>query len=354
MTHPSRTAPLLPAAVLLLAAAYAYNPARAAEIRLKPRAAPAGAMVTLGEVAEVVAADPAEAERLGKIELFPPPAAGRERFLRARELHDLLLLRGVNLADYRLSGASRTAVAGSGTGGTEQPGTAAHARRAAARAGEAVKAHLAARVSAETPWRVEVDLPDGLVRPLVDPATELRADGGRPPWVGNQQFELRWSGPEGPQEAVVDAQVSIPASIVVAARSLSRGAVVRAADLEPRHADSLQDPPGALYRVEHAIGKETVRAIPAGRPLTSDCVRAPLYVRRNEIVTVHAHAAGIRIRTQGRARDEGSEGDLVAVESLDTRETFFARVCGVREVEVFARAARVGEPAPGAEPTARR
>lgn len=335
---------LLSVAVLLAAAGHCCAPG--AEIRLKSQSAPAEAMVTLGDVADVFATDTAEAERLRAIELFPSPPAGRERFVRARELHDLLLLRGVKLADHRFSGASQIAVTGSGPVNAvsgPSPLTAAHTRRASARITEALKAHLMARVSAETPWLVEVDLTDSLVRTLADPATELRVDGGRPPWVGLQQFELSLTTTEGPQQAVVEARVSIPASIVVAARSLSRGIVLRAGDLELRHAESSLDQAGMLHCLDQAIGKETTRAIPAGKILTSDAVQAPVYVRRGEIVTVYAHAAGIRIRTQGRARDEGSAGGLVAVETLDTREMFFARVCGVREVEVFARAARAGD-----------
>lgn len=332
---------LLHAAILWAAAGHCH--ALAAEIRLKPQASPAGAMVTLGDIADIFAADSAEAERLRAIELFPSPPAGRERFVRPRELHDLLLLRGANLADQRFSGASHITVTGSGPV-AHAPGKAvAHTRRANSRITEAIKAHLMARVSAETPWLVEAELTDSLIRRLADPATELRIEGGQPPWVGVQEFDLSLTGPDGPQQAVVEARVSIPASIVVAARSLSRGAVLRAADIELRHAESLMEQPGALYSVDQAIGKETTRAIPAGTLLTTDAVRAPLYVRRGEIVTVYAHAAGIRIRTQGRARDEGSNGSLVAVESLDTRETFFARVCGVREVEVYARAARAGD-----------
>ncbi len=333
---------LAPVAILLAPAGHCCLPA--AEIRLKPQATPARAMVALSDVADVFAADTAEAERIGGIELFPSPPAGRERFVRARELHDLLLLRGLNLADHRFSGASRITVAASGQG----PPTVVHKRRAESRITEALKAHLMARVSTETPWLVEVDLPEPLLRALADPATELRVDGGQPPWVGSQQFELSLATPEGPQQAVVDANVSIPASVVVAAKSISRGALLRAGDLRLSHAEPPLEQPSVLYSLDQAIGKETTRVIPAGKILTAYAVQAPVDVRRGEIVTVYAHAAGIRVRTQGRARDDGSNGALVAVESLDTRETFFARVCGVREVEVFARAARATDAAAGA------
>ena len=63
-------------------------------------------------------------------------------------------------------------------------------------------------------------------------------------------------------------------------------------------------------------------------------------MRRGEVVTVYARASGIRVRTVARSRDDGGEGELVSVESLADRSTFYARVSGIREVEVYARAAR--------------
>ena len=97
---------------------------------------------------------------------------------------------------------------------------------------------------------------------------------------------------------------------------------------------------GDFHTLADVVGKETTRAIAAGKPLTRDAVRPPVLVRRGEVVTVYARAAGIRIRTMARARDDGGEGELVAVEPLTDRNTFFARVSGIREVEVFARSPR--------------
>jgi flagella basal body P-ring formation protein FlgA len=59
-------------------------------------------------------------------------------------------------------------------------------------------------------------------------------------------------------------------------------------------------------------------------------------VQQNDVVTVYARAAGVQVRTQARARDAGSLGDLIAVESISDRKTYFARVSGIQEVEVDA------------------
>jgi flagella basal body P-ring formation protein FlgA len=69
-------------------------------------------------------------------------------------------------------------------------------------------------------------------------------------------------------------------------------------------------------------------------------LRTPLMVHRGEIVTVYARSGGVSVRTTARVREDGGMGDLVSVESLTERKGFIARVCGIRELEVFARAAQ--------------
>jgi flagella basal body P-ring formation protein FlgA len=128
---------------------------------------------------------------------------------------------------------------------------------------------------------------------------------------------------------------------VATTHSLPRGTVLREGDVEIQHDPAVESGPGLFHTLEEVIGRETTRSIAAGKPVSADDLRSPLIVHRGDVVTVHANTAGIRIRTNARARDDGSQGDLVAVESLLDHSTYYARVSGIREVEVYARATRV-------------
>jgi flagella basal body P-ring formation protein FlgA len=55
------------------------------------------------------------------------------------------------------------------------------------------------------------------------------------------------------------------------------------------------------------------------------------------VVTVYVRAPGVQVRTAARSRDTGSQGELISVESLENRQTYFARVTGIQEAEVYAR-----------------
>ncbi|MGA2034593.1 MAG: flagellar basal body P-ring formation chaperone FlgA [Thermoguttaceae bacterium] len=338
--------PLAGLLLVLLAARFGG----AAELRLRPQCTPGGSVVRLRDVAEIFA-DAPQAAALGQIELFPAPTGSQQRFVPVRELQDLLLLRGVNLAEHRFSGSSQVAVSSAAhPAHVEEPQalSAATARHVKSRLCEAVAQYLKTRAGNRS-WLVTAEIPDNQLRLAADPACTMTVSGGRSPWTGAQHFEVTLSAAQKPATFPLEAQVSLPSTVVTTTRALARGAVIRAGDVELQEDESGDDESGSFHVVAEVVGKEAIRAVAAGKALTQDAVRAPLLVHRGEVITVYAHSAGISIRTTARARDEGSQGDLVSVESLLDRSTFYGRVSGVREVEVYGRAGRTEEAR--AEPT---
>ena len=242
----------------------------AAELRLRSECRCPGPVVTLGDVADVLTADADEAERLASLELFPTPAPGIKRYLRPRQIQDLLLIRGVSLLEHRISGASQIVLLSD---------------RAEAETGDLRESSVSANAGAERP-------------------------------------------------------VAPPACVVFVAKSLPRGALICAADVRLEQGQLIDEAGDAFPAIDEVVGQQTTRAIPAGTLLDRSCIRPPLLVRRGEVITVYARSAGIQVRTAAKARQEGSLGDLIQIESLTDRAAYLARVCGVQEVEVYARATR--------------
>src|SRR3990172_1805791 len=339
---------LLPAACRLLIGIVLLWPAtaRSAEFELRAECRSRGPVVTLGDVARVLAADPSQAEALKALELFPAPPPGTQRFLRLREIQDLILTRGVNLPEHQISGASQVVVLAAG--GEPQRADegrlpASVATMAEGRVREAVGRYLQEHVSDAEPGTVDLRLDDTHARLVASAGSEISVQGGTPPWLGIQRFEITVRSPDGTERFGVDAEVTLSPSVVVAGRSLPRGAVIRAADLRCEQAEALDGQSQALQSIDEVVGKETTRAIPAGKILDRSSFRQPLLVRRGEMVTVYARCAGVRVRSTARAREEGSLGDLIAVESLLDRAEYFASVSGIQEVEVYAQATQARE-----------
>ena len=206
----------------ILAVAATTIDATAADIRLRARATAGGPAVTLADVATITGADSEQLRQLSAIELIASPPPGQQAFLRARQIEDLLLLRGINLIGHNISGASQVVVHSAVVQAVEQqpvtPATMTRARRAVA---DAVLRYLQDQVSAEETWQIDVSLGSDQIRAIQNSAGHLAVSGGLPPWTGNQLFEITLPG-EGSGAAVrmkVQARVSLPPAVVITTRS---------------------------------------------------------------------------------------------------------------------------------------
>lgn len=318
-----------------------YQPIGAAELRLKPTAEVTGSLVLLGDLAEVLSSDAAAAATLATIELFPAPATGTSRYVRLRELQDLLHFRGVNLVDHRFSGASLVEVRSGGALPAERPTAPlgmAQQRLASQRAAKAILDHLRTVAGATDTWLVRVQLDEQQAKRIVVHDARLSASGGTPPWTAAQRFHLEWDAGNESGTFIVDVEVEAPRQVVVATRALARGALVNADDvrLEAAAGDSVDT--GPCTSLDEVLGKEAIRAIRAGQWLTADDVRAPIVVRRGDVITVYVRSPGVQVRTTARAKQDGALGDLISVESLLDRRSYYAQVSGIQTAEVYARA----------------
>jgi flagella basal body P-ring formation protein FlgA len=136
----------------------------------------------------------------------------------------------------------------------------------------------------------------------------------------------------------IDAVVTRAAMIVVARHPLGRGEMITEHDVELAPLDDKAPPTThkPLTTLEEAIGKETTRPIAAGETILAPSVHETLMVRRGQVVTVYSRCGGVQIRTTGRAKENGSHGELIPIETIGSRESFHARVSGHQEVEIFA------------------
>jgi flagella basal body P-ring formation protein FlgA len=325
----------------------------AAEIQLHSMCRADGGLVLLEDVADVLSADADEVKRLGQVDVMAAPPAGERRFVRAREIQDILASRGVNMAAHRFSGASQVTVFGT----LQTPKPAAPKPVATPAVSQTPKVtpkqttdqfrkalveflnECAARENAD--WQIQFNLDADQIALVNAAGKDLIISGGHEPWTGTQKFQLAANIDGETRRSVLRTEITLPATLVVATRALTIGATVREGDVRVENAVPLRGRARAYQSVEEVIGKEVVRNVAENQILDEDSVRRPIYVRRGEIVTVYARAGGIQVRTTARARDDGSHNDLVAIESLNDRKPFAARVIGPQEVEVFAHAVGV-------------
>lgn len=313
--------------------------AEAAEIRLKSKCYCNGTLVRLGDIADVFDSDQREAERLASIELFPTP--GRSRTVRLREIQERLSLHGVNLIRCRLYGASRVLIEVEGEQTVEKSSNNASSRaveqRARQRVRQAIVQYLQDRVDSRFDWEVELQIDDSSSRLLAAAAvSRLTVQGGRQPWVGPQEFTVSFLSRKEEVRLAIAAEVKLPEQVVVAIRVLSKGDIVRKDQVRLQQAPVQFSQRNYFHRLSDVIGKEVAQSVRAEQPLDKRHVRAPLLVRRGDIVTVYSRAPGIQIRTRAVARGDGAKGDVILVQTLDKKHKYNAQVSDVHEVVVTA------------------
>jgi len=343
--------PTIPSVAAILACVVVTAAADAAEIRLKPQARTSASVVTLGDVADVFAADAFQGEQLRGIELGPAPAAGRRRYIRVREVQDAVWTRGISLALHQFSGVEQTEVTGPADVATVEDAPAfqadpAQRDRAEKTVANLILAHLRKQTNPREPFQVGLALDDTQVETVLAYGTRLVVQGGAAPWVGAQQFTLGLTDGKRQVGFAVDAVATLPPGVVAVVKPLSAGSIIHPGDVELRSPAGVNPNMQPFRRIEDVVGQETTWSIPTGTVLTPQSVRRPIVVRRGQPITVYARSAGLRVRTTARAREDGGLGDLITVEPLQSRDAFFAKVTGVQEAEVFAAPAATAPLAP--------
>ncbi len=362
----------------------------AVDVKLHDRVVPRGAVVRLGDVAEIGTADRQQARQLSSLPLMPAPVTGTERFLRVREIQDMLAAQGVEIGMLRFCGAERVELVPSATRqdstnvvrasaetsfSAQVPPMNRHAAILAGAPGKAVvtkptaptldstraaeiqsqiKSMIADYLNGKSgkvqQWTIECDLADRELAKLALAQSSPTCLGGSEPWTGRQRFLVSFMTAEGRVEVPLVAEVTPPPiAAIVSIRPISRGEVVKAADIELRMIAASQKSAGqrALAdSIEKLIGMEARQMIQVGDIVYTDSVQAPLMVRRGDRVTVTSQSGGIRVRTSGRAMHDAAQGELVQIEAPGSREKYDARVTGRREAAIYS----LSRPAASEEP----
>ncbi len=341
----------------------------ATEIKLREHAVPHGSVVRLADVAEITADDRQQARQLGALPLMPSPAPGTDRYLRAREVQDMIAAQGVEIGDFRFTGVEQVVVAATDSG--QHPDSSKNVsvasrtpmnRHAAILAGfnserpaatqlddartaelrqqlnGIIGKYLSAKTGKFAPWKIDFDVTGHDLARLSAAVSTPVCSGGSDPWTGRQRFTISYSTADGPVQLPVVADISPPpVPVVVAVRPITRGDVITAADIEMRTVDvsSKSVNQKAVDSVEKLIGMEARQAIQVGDVVLADEVQSPILVKRGDVVTVSSQSGGIRVRTTAKALHDGARGDLVQVESLASHQKYDVRVVGMREAAVF-------------------
>ncbi len=173
----------------------------------------------------------------------------------------------------------------------------------------------------------------------------LLTSTGRPPRLIVDQ--LTWDAQRGRFTAILSAagdaavqplsvqgRVFQMLDVAVPNRAIQPGETLRARDLTVVRLRTDQVGRAHVTEMDRVVGRAARRLLIAGQPVRAADIQSPVLVNRNGIVTVRVAHPTLTLAMQGKALDDGAEGDTVRVVNTRSNKTIQGVVTGPSEVTV--------------------
>lgn len=124
----------------------------------------------------------------------------------------------------------------------------------------------------------------------------------------------------------VRADLSIRAPVVVAARTVSAGAVIGESDVTVRKMDWSGGSAAFLHALADAVGKRARWQLVAGVPMRSSFLVSPDALKRGEPVVLLAESGAVQVTGKGVSLQAGNVGDAVLVRAVSSGKKLSGRL----------------------------
>lgn len=131
------------------------------------------------------------------------------------------------------------------------------------------------------------------------------------------------------------------AEVVVIARTVDRGAVVKAADLSVERRPRSEVGRDGVASLDQAVGMAARNILRTGQPLRAADLTRPQIIQRGEMVTLIFEAPGLTLTMRGKATEAGTEGDTISVLNEQSKRTVQGVVAGPGHVVVRSPSPRI-------------
>ena len=146
--------------------------------------------------------------------------------------------------------------------------------------------------------------------------------------------DLTAQTPRGPYVLPITGRVSIKRNVPVLARRLEAGTVIAAADLDTIQMPEERITADVVTEQSQLIGRETRRDTPEGAVLHARDVMPQRLVQRGSLVTLKIETPYIIITSQGKAQQDGAEGETIRVVNTQSNRTVEGVVTAPGTVEI--------------------
>lgn len=151
--------------------------------------------------------------------------------------------------------------------------------------------------------------------------------------IGRVTCRVRCDG-SSPWTVFVPAQVRLYQPVLVAARPLSRNAVIQAGDTLMAERDVSLLAQGYLNDISQISGRKLTRSLQTHQVLSNAHVAMAEVIRKGDRVVITARSGNIAVKMPGEALDEGGPGEQIRVRNTRSDRVVRGRIRGPGLVEV--------------------
>jgi len=151
---------------------------------------------------------------------------------------------------------------------------------------------------------------------------------------GNVSVHTRCSGNQ-PWAVYISAEVEVMDSIVIASRTIPKGAILSLSDFDTQLRDTAKIANGYIIDSSHLIGKAATRTIRVGEALRYSLVTEPIAVKRGDTVVIEASTGAITVSSQGVALTDGRVGEQINVRNSQSERVVRVEILGPGRAKVL-------------------
>lgn len=296
----------------------------AIQVRLLTSARVDGESVLLGQIAEIVADDPAMIEALGAMEITRAPLPGQSFYIHPNRIAALIRQKTETANGCQIIATAPVKVVRNyGTVSAEQIRTAV---------GRYIETHA--------PWdKGQMKIrPIRYDQPLIVPPGEVTLQisaAKHTDWLGAEPFTVRvLVNGESVRRTAVPAYIEVWQEVFLSAKPLGRGQPITPADVKVKKMDLAHLPSNAVVRAEQVIGKRATRSIAINTILLDDQMEQKPAIRKGDMVQVLAESSLFKLSTQAVAQEDGCVGDRIELTNRRSKKTIYAQVVDAGTVKV--------------------
>ena len=143
------------------------------------------------------------------------------------------------------------------------------------------------------------------------------------------------AGDPGATRTRVTGRLHRETDVPVPARRIQANEVITERDIKWVKVRQNRLPRGVIVDINELIGKSPKRWLRAGIPVRAANVQPPILVPKGSLVTIYLKAPRMMLTAQGKALENGSDGDVIRINNTQSNKVIEAEVTGAAKVAVL-------------------